>query len=378
MPSRMAARSTTAGHAGEVLQQHARRRERDSSAPALLTSHRASASMSAALTKRPSSWRSRFSSRIFIEYGRRAISGNPAASRAGRLKIWTLRPPTCRVVRVPKLFTVGMGSKPHENENLIMSRSRQETSRDDLRDVLVPRVGGVVHRLHVVGGDAARQALERGAHLRIAQQRRGARDRRRVVGRKVVPVVLELDEIEALDQAGRRVAGDEIDLAARQRAVAEREIHHAAARREPQAVRLRQAGIAVRPLEKLVAEARPPARRLPRRIVDRLEAERAGVAAAHENRERVVEAERRQQRASAPRVQIAHGREHRAGVRADRLMKDRRQRRAGVLDVDVDVAGHQRAIADQRAAQIQPALDRRARCRARSSARGARRESPAR
>ena len=39
-------------------------------------------------------------------------------------------------------------------------------------------------------------------------------------------------------------------------------------------------------------------------------------------------------------------------------MKDRRQRRAGVLDVHVDVAGEERAIADQRAAEIQPALHR--------------------
>ena len=72
-------------HAGEILQQHARRRERDFPLRRRFRSQRASASMSAFLTNRPSSCRSRFSSRIFIEYGRRAISGNPAACRAGRL-----------------------------------------------------------------------------------------------------------------------------------------------------------------------------------------------------------------------------------------------------------------------------------------------------
>ena len=73
------------GHAGEVLEQHARRARRKSpSAPSLFTSHVASASMSAALTNRPSSWRSRFSSRIFSENGRRATSGNPAACEGGQ------------------------------------------------------------------------------------------------------------------------------------------------------------------------------------------------------------------------------------------------------------------------------------------------------
>jgi hypothetical protein len=41
-------------------------------------------------------------------------------------------------------------------------------------------------------------------------------------------------------------------------------------------------------------------------------------------------------------------------------MEDGGERRARVLDVDVDVAGHQRAIADERASEIQPALNRQA------------------
>ena len=63
MASRMAARSTTAGTPGEVLQQHARRHEGDLDRRAsALGSQRASARMSASLTVRPSSVRSRFSS----------------------------------------------------------------------------------------------------------------------------------------------------------------------------------------------------------------------------------------------------------------------------------------------------------------------------
>ncbi len=67
---------------------------------------------------------------------------------------------------------------------------------------------------------------------------------------------------------------------------------------------------AVGTLQKLVPETRPPVRRLPCQILDRLQSSRAGVGAADENRKRVIEAEWRQQRASAARVQVADGRVH--------------------------------------------------------------------
>ena len=74
-----------ARHAGEVLQQDPRRHERHFLlADASSGSHDASASMSAALTNASSSRRSRFSSRIFSEYGSVATPGNRFSS-AGRL-----------------------------------------------------------------------------------------------------------------------------------------------------------------------------------------------------------------------------------------------------------------------------------------------------
>ena len=74
-----------ARHAGEILEQHPRRHERDlgRGPPGR---HDASARMSSALTNAPSSRRSRFSSRIFNENGSRETGGNPFASSAGRLK----------------------------------------------------------------------------------------------------------------------------------------------------------------------------------------------------------------------------------------------------------------------------------------------------
>ena len=70
----------------------------------LVTSHPASVLMSSGSTNRPSSRRSRFSSRIFSEYGSRASPVKPAFSSAGRLKYWTRRPAAVSDVRVPNEF----------------------------------------------------------------------------------------------------------------------------------------------------------------------------------------------------------------------------------------------------------------------------------
>ena len=72
-PSRIAARSTTAG----TPVKSCRRTRAGMNAISLLTPgvQRASASMSSAVTARPSSRRSMFSNRIFNEYGRRPTPG---------------------------------------------------------------------------------------------------------------------------------------------------------------------------------------------------------------------------------------------------------------------------------------------------------------
>ena len=63
-------------HAGEVLHQHARRAEGDLAvAPVRVFSQSAMPRMSSAVTERPSSKRSRFSSSTFSEKGRREMPG---------------------------------------------------------------------------------------------------------------------------------------------------------------------------------------------------------------------------------------------------------------------------------------------------------------
>ena len=85
MPSRIAARSTTAGTPVKSCNSTRAGVNAISFCSFAAGSQLASAVMSSALTKRPSSQRRRFSSRIFKEYGRRETDGKPARSNAGKL-----------------------------------------------------------------------------------------------------------------------------------------------------------------------------------------------------------------------------------------------------------------------------------------------------
>ena len=106
--SRMAARSTTHGTPVKSCSRTRAGMNEISFSTFPVAFHSASARMSSAFTKASSSRRSRFSSRIFSENGRRDTPANPAFSSAGRLEISTASPPTRMAVRVPKLFNVGI------------------------------------------------------------------------------------------------------------------------------------------------------------------------------------------------------------------------------------------------------------------------------
>ena len=79
-----------AGHAGEILQQHARRHEADLFRTPV-PSPRATASTSGGDTRLPSSLRSRFSSRMRIENGRRATLPTPCSCECGETEIVVFR-----------------------------------------------------------------------------------------------------------------------------------------------------------------------------------------------------------------------------------------------------------------------------------------------
>ncbi len=84
MPSRMAARSTTAGTpVKSCISTRAGRKPISLPALPRSLSQAATSSMSALVTVRPSSWRSRFSSSTFIEKGSLEMPASPFFSASG-------------------------------------------------------------------------------------------------------------------------------------------------------------------------------------------------------------------------------------------------------------------------------------------------------
>ena len=197
--------------------------------------------------------------------------------------------------------------------------------------------------------------------LRFAGEGVRADDEGRLVRREEMAVVLEDDDVEDREEAVRRVRGHHVDVLRLERLVEEPEVHRPRAPREREGVRLLQARQAVGPVQELVADAEPPARRPPGRRAQRRDPGRARVLAADHHRERVVEAERLEPvelpsravlRRDAPEDVAAGGR------RGE--LQDGRGRRARVLGVEVDVARHERLVREERSAEIQLARHGRA------------------
>ena len=149
-----------------------------------------------------------------------------------------------------------------------------------------------IHGAHRLVSDAARKAGHRAANLWMGEERGGPDDRHRIIGREIPQAVVERQQIERVDLGAGRITGDDIHLPIRERFVNERQVHRARRGAEPQPVRLAQPGVAIRALEKLVAESRRPACRHRPQVGDRSQPEPARIARPHENRKRVVESER--------------------------------------------------------------------------------------
>src|SRR6266436_3538699 len=84
-------------------------------------------------TKRSSSWRSRFSSSTFSEYGRPDTPEYPARSSAERLKISTDSPASLAVVRVPNEFVL-MIVNPIKRLMIEVNTSPRRTQRKEKED----------------------------------------------------------------------------------------------------------------------------------------------------------------------------------------------------------------------------------------------------
>ena len=175
-------------------------------------------------------------------------------------------------------------------------------------------------------------------------------EHRRVV-RKEAAIVLEDPQPQPLELPVRREDVHEVDLAADDRPVRQRVLHHAHASQR-QAVVAPQSGPAVLALEESRAERRGEPG-VAREVADAPERQPLGRLGTDRERVRVAEAER-----------LAHRQSRRREARADRLGRSERRvlqddvgERSRVLGIEVDGARRDRAIGDAGAAEAELPLD---------------------
>src|SRR5580658_8947298 len=114
-----------------------------------------------------------------------------------------------------------------------------------------------------------------------------------LIGREIAAIVAEDDQAKRGDQPVSGIACYDVHLLLLQSAIQQAQIHDARLSDEAEAVSLCPAAIAVRTLHELVPEARTPLRRVGHHVGDHTEMQAPGILAADDDRERVVEAERR-------------------------------------------------------------------------------------
>src|SRR5258708_16139627 len=160
-----------------------------------------------------------------------------------------------------------------------------------------------------------------------------------------MPVVLELKAIECSDSAVGRVAGNHMDLVGSQRRVSQIERHLAWCAGELQAVSARESGKTVFPDHKIVPESGVPLTRITCRFRNRFQIKPVRVFAANQNSKRVVETKRRAHfHFELLRIFTFDLIIDSLWVRDRLMMKNIRERRAGIFGIEIDLARDERAM----------------------------------
>ncbi len=211
---------------------------------------------------------------------------------------------------------------------------------------------------HFFGGDFVGEVGEGSAKVRKFGEGVAADDGDSVVGREVMLVIDERDQMEGVDQAVSGIAGDDVDFFVDERAVDEAEVHDAGRRGEMQPVELAPAGEAVGALEEFVAEAGAHFGGVRDDVAGVAEVEALGVFAADDHGEGVFEAKRLGDfEVEALGVALLDASVNIARVAARRFVEDGGQGGAGVFDIEIEIAGEERLLAQERAAEIGLAID---------------------
>ena len=217
-----------------------------------------------------------------------------------------------------------------------------------------------VHVAHVGGGDFSGEVGEGCAKGRKFGERVAADDWYGVVGREIVAIVGEADEVQRVDEAVGGIAGDDVYFFIDERTVDKAEVHHAGSFGEVQAVALDETAVAVGALEKFVADSGTPTRGDRDDVGNFGQMKLVGVGTADNHRECVFESERLGDiEIEALGVALFHALVDglRVGIIGGRFVEDGRERGAGVFDVEIEFAGEESFLAEERAAEIGFAID---------------------
>jgi hypothetical protein len=219
-------------------------------------------------------------------------------------------------------------------------------------------LGGIdlsVEMAHFVGGDFSGEIGEGGAELREFGERGLAHDGNGIVGREIVEVIFERNEMEGFEEAVGGIAGDDVHLMLDESAIEEAEVHDVGRRGEMKIVAGRPAGKAVGAFEEFVADADAPFRSDGLQVGHSAEMEAGGVLAADDHGEGVGEAERfGEVEMKALGVLLLDAGVDGGGSVVGRggFVEDGGEGRAGVFDVKIEVAGEKRFVDEESAAEI--------------------------
>jgi hypothetical protein len=164
--------------------------------------------------------------------------------------------------------------------------------------------------------------------------------------------------VEGVDEAVGGIAGDDVDLFVDEGAIDQAEVHDAGRGGEMQAVELAPAAETVGPLEEFVAEAGAHFGGKGSDVAGVAKMEALGVFGAHDHGKGVLEAERLGDfEIEALSVALFHASIDVVRVGARRFVEDGCQGGAGVFDVEIEIAGEERFLAEKGAAEIGFAVD---------------------
>src|SRR5207302_991612 len=219
-------------------------------------------------------------------------------------------------------------------------------------------IDGIVHLRHFPVRKFAAQDVQSAAHLRMLAKGGAPKDGHSLIRWKEVAVIVQYDHTKRDNESVGRTAGDNIHLMFLERPVEQTEIHDAGRGSKLQSVDARQARVAVGTLHEFVAKSGAPSCSVRDQVRDGAQLEARGIFTANDDREGIVESERRADfKTEAIPVGISNRPVDRVRIVGRGFAQYSREGRAGIFSVEVHLPGEHRSMAYKRAPQVEPTIN---------------------